>query len=116
MVLIITDFLNYAMTTGAKDFDLDESIWFLKTYPLDLRSWGMKNSQRKDIVRLPANFRNQTIPELLPLDEMPLYKHNGETFRLDSRGDGFIIISAGDVWLLPYWMGRYMGVISAPAK
>jgi hypothetical protein len=101
----------YAMTTGAKEFDLAESIWFLKTYPLDLRSWGMKNSQRKDIIRLPENFRGQTIPALLPLGEMPLYRHNGEIFRLDSHGDGSTMISAGDVWLLPYWMGRYLGVI-----
>ena len=108
--------LIYAMSTGAKDFDLDESIWYFKTYPLDLRSWGVKNSHRKDIEILPANFRRQTMPELLPLGEMPLFRHNGEIFHLDSRGDGSSMISAGDVWLLPYWMGRYMGVISAPVQ
>jgi len=108
--------LIYAMSTGAKEFDLDESVWYFKTYPLDLRSWGMKNSHRKDIVRLPDNFRGQTMPELLPLGEMPLFRHNGEIFHLDSHGDGSSMISAGDVWLLPYWMGRYMGVISAPVK
>jgi hypothetical protein len=101
----------YAMTSGAKDFDLDESIRFLKTYPLDLRSWGMKNSHRKDITKIPENFRDQTITEMLPLGEMPLYRHNGEIFHLDSHGDGSTMISAGDVWLLPYWMGRYLGVI-----
>ena len=106
----------YAMTSGAKEFDLDESIWFLKTYPLDLRSWGMKNSHRKDIVKIPENFRGQPITEILPLGEMPLYRHNGEIFRLDANGDGSSMISAGDVWLLPYWMGRYIGVISAPVK
>ena len=108
--------LIYAMSTGAKEFDLDESVWYFQTYPLDLRSWGMKNSHRKDIVRLPDNFRGQTMPELLPLGEMPLFRHNGEIFQLDSQGDGSSMISAGDVWLLPYWMGRYMGVISAPVK
>jgi hypothetical protein len=107
---------TYAMSTGAGDFDMDESIWFLKTYPLDLRSWGMKNSHRDDIELLPPNFRQQTLPELLPLGEMPLYRHNGEIFRLDSNGDGSSMISAGDVWLLPYWMGRYAGLISASEK
>ena len=106
----------YGMTTGAKEFDLDESVWFLQTYPMDLRSWGVKNSHRKDIVRIPGNFRGQTMSELLSLGEMPLYRHNGDIFRLDSSGDGSSMISAGDVWLLPYWMGRYMGVISAPVK
>lgn len=106
---------TYAMT-GAKQFDLGESIEFLKNYPLDTRNWGMHNSQRKDIERIPPNFRGQTTKELLPLGELPLYRHNGQIFTLDSEGDGKTLISAGDTWLLPYWMGRYLGVISAPQK
>ena len=98
-------------STGAKEFDLDRSIRFLQEYPLDLRNWAVQNSQRKDLELLPANFRNQSTRELLPLGEIPLYRHNGEIFRLDSQGDGASLISAGDVWLLPYWMGRYLGVI-----
>lgn len=101
-------------STGAKDFDLEESIGFLQQYPLDLRNWAIQNSHRKDIELLPANFRNQSTSELLPLSEIPLHRHNGEIFRLDSRGDGTTLISAGDVWLLPYWMGRYLGIISKP--
>ncbi len=101
---------TYAMT-GAKEFDLDQSVWFLKTYPLDLRNWGMQNSHRKDIEILQANFRGQSTSELLSLSQIPLYRHNGQIFNLDSKGDGDILISAGDVWLLPYWMGRYLGVI-----
>ncbi len=104
---------TYAMT-GAKDFDLKESVDFLQQYPLDMRNWAVQNSHRKDIELLPSNFRNQTTKTLLPLGEIPLYRHNGEIFRLDSQGNGTSLISAGDVWLLPYWMGRYLGVISAP--
>jgi hypothetical protein len=107
--------LTYAMT-GANDFDLEESIGFLQQYPLDMRNWAVQNSHRKDIEMLPANFRNQTTKTLLPLSEIPLYRHNGEIFRLDSQGDGTTLISAGDVWLLPYWMGRYLGVISEPVE
>jgi hypothetical protein len=99
-------------TTGAKEFDLNESIDFLQQYPLDLRDWTVHNSDRKDIELLPENFRGQTTKTLLPLQEIPLYRHNGEIFKLDSKGDGSALISAGDVWLLPYWMGRYLGVIS----
>jgi hypothetical protein len=106
---------TYAMT-GAKQFDLDESIGFLQQYPLDLCNWSVNNSDRKDIELLPDNFRKQTTKTLLPLEEIPLYRHNGQIFKLDSKGDGSILISAGDVWLLPYWMGRYLGVISAPVK
>jgi len=106
---------SYAMT-GVKDFDLDPAIEFLKDYPIDLRNWAMHNSHRKDIERLPANFRGQTTKERLPLSEIPIYRHNGQFFTLDSEGDGSVLVSAGDTWLLPYWMGRYLGVISAPVK
>ena len=98
-------------STGAKSFDLERSVQFLQSYPLDLRNWSVQNSNRKDIELLPANFRGQTTPELLPLGELPLYRHNGEIFKLDSGGDGSSLISAGDVWLLPYWMGRYLHII-----
>ncbi|MEO6355622.1 MAG: hypothetical protein ABIU77_10225 [Ferruginibacter sp.] len=103
---------SYAMT-GARDFDLSQSINFLKTYPVDLRNHGMHNSHRMDISFMPQNFRGQTTKELLPLNELPVYRHNGQIFTLDSDGDGKSLISAGDTWLLPYWMGRYLGVISA---
>jgi hypothetical protein len=104
--------LIYA-STGAKEFDLDRSVRFLQSYPLDMRNWAVTNSNRKDLELLPANFRSQTTRELLPLSELPLYRHNGEIFTLDSGGDGTSLISAGDVWLLPYWMGRYLGVIKS---
>jgi hypothetical protein len=106
---------TYAMT-GATDFDLIQSVEFLKGYPLDLRNWAMHNSARADIELLPGNFRGQTTRELLPLGEIPIYRHNGKIFTLDSEGDGSSLISAGDTWLLPYWMGRYLEVISAPVK
>ena len=104
---------TYAMT-GAKDFDLDASIDFLKDYPIDMRNWAVNNSERKDIELVPANFRGQTTKERLSLREAPLFRHNGQIFRLDNAGDGSTLTSAGDTWLLPYWMGRYLGVISAP--
>ncbi len=106
---------TYAMT-GGKEFDLGPSIDFLKEYPLDMRNWAVHNSQRKDIELLPLNFRGQTTKERLPLNEIPIYRHNGQIFNLDSTGDGGSLVSAGDTWLLPYWMGRYLGVISAPVK
>jgi hypothetical protein len=74
----------------------------------------MKNSHRKDIEFLPDNFRKQTIKELLPLGELPLFRHNSNIYTLDSEGNGQTLISAGDVWLLPYWLGRYLNMISAP--
>jgi hypothetical protein len=103
--------------TGTEEFDLEEAVWYLQEHPLDLIDWEIMNSHRKDIEFVEANFRNQTITEVLPPDERPIQRHNGNMFRLDrDRGNGVSEHSAGDIWLLPYWMGRYLGVISAPVK
>ncbi len=96
--------------TGAKDFDLDTSVWSLKEFPLDTISWTVRNSQRQDLHLLEPNFRNQSTREVLPPDERPMSKYNGNAFRLDGGGGGRREFS-GDIYLLPYWMGRYLGVI-----
>ena len=107
--------LTYAMT-GAKDFDLDETIWWLKRHPIDHINWRIENSQRHDIEKLPKNFRNQFTKEVLSSAEVGIKKHNGNRFALDQFGNGSSAETPGDVWLLPYWMGRYLDVISAPVN
>jgi len=103
--------------TGTPEFDLEEAAWWLREYPMDLVDWVIMNSHRKDIEFMEPNFRNQTITEVLPPDERPIHRHNGNMFSLDrTRGNGVSEHSAGDIWLLPYWMGRYLGVISAPTN
>jgi len=103
--------------TGTPDFDLDEAVWWLKEHPMDLIDWVIMNSQRKDIELVEPNFREQTVIEVLPPDERPVQRHNGNMFHLDRRGgNGTSEHSAGDIWLLPYWMGRYLGVISEPVS
>ncbi|MEO9894101.1 hypothetical protein [Aurantibacter sp.] len=103
--------------TGTPEFDLDEAAWYLREHPMDLVTWDIANSHRKDIQFVEPNFREQTTSEVLPPDERPVQRHNGNTFHLDRVGkDGAEEYSAGDIWLLPYWMGRYLGVISEPQK
>ena len=104
----------YAIT-GASNFDLDESIWHLKEFPLDMIQYEMRNSHRKDIEFIEPGFWGQTTAEVLPPDERPELKHNRSWFKLDA-GDRKSELSAGDTFLLPYWMGRFLGVISAPKK
>ncbi|GAB4016815.1 hypothetical protein GCM10028808_46440 [Spirosoma migulaei] len=105
----------FSALTGAKNVDIPEAAWYLREHPLDLIDWEIMNSHRKDIEPIAPNFRNQTTKEVLPPDERPIQRHNGNMFSLDrTRGNGNSEHSAGDIWLLPYWMGRYLGVISAP--
>ncbi|ACT95512.1 hypothetical protein [Dyadobacter fermentans] len=107
----------FTALTGTKEFDLNEAVWYLQEHPMDLIDWVIKNSHRKDIEKLEPNFRKQTIKEVLPPDERPVQRHNGNMFNLDRNGgNGSGEHSAGDIWLLPYWMGRYLGIITAPQK
>jgi hypothetical protein len=98
-----------------RDIDLKEAVWYLHEYPLDLIEWSVKNSHRKDIELIEPNFRGQTIKEVLPAGELRISRHNANRFDLDDNGGGRAESSAGDIWLLPYWIGRYLGVISGPA-
>ena len=93
------------------EFDLDEAIWYLQEYPLDLINWSVANSHRNDIKSVPENFRRQTIEEVLPPDELQIRRHNANRFGLDGGRDGSSENSAGDIWLLPYWLGKYLEVI-----
>jgi len=107
----------FTAITGTRSFDLAEAVWYLQEHPLDLIDWAISNSHRKDIEPVKPNFRRQTIKEVLPPDERPVQRHNADMFHLDRKGgDGVSEHSAGDIWLLPYWMGRFFGVISAPVK
>ena len=62
----------FTAITGVENFDLREAIWYLQEYPLDLVHWQVTNSHRKDIPMTGPNFRNQTITEVLPPDELPV--------------------------------------------
>ncbi len=102
----------FTAITGTDNFDLDEAAWYLREYPLDLITWEIKNSHRNDIEKLNPNFRQQFTKEVLPPDELRISRHNANRFTLDGGNSGTSEYSAGDIWLLPYWLGRYLGVIS----
>jgi hypothetical protein len=101
--------LIYA-ATGAAEFDLEEAIWSLTEFPLDMISWSVRNSHRKDLEFVEPSFRNQTTRRVLPPDERPMSKYNGNAFRLDGGSDGHREYS-GDIFLLPYWLGRHLDII-----
>ncbi len=106
----------FTAITGTDSIDLKEAVWYLKEYPLDLIQWTVTNSHRKDIEHVAPNFRGQTTAEVLPPDELKISRHNANRFTLDGGTHGAAENSAGDIWLFPYWMGRYLGVIEAPIK
>jgi len=99
-------------STGAKpkEFDLEGALYTLRRFPLDMVAWRMENSHRKDLTRLEDNFRNRQMLELLPMSERAISRWNGHPFILDA-GDGGFTEFAGDEFLLPYWMARYLKVL-----
>lgn len=106
----------FTAMTGTPLFDLGAAVWYLQRSPLDMIDWSVRNSRRGDIIPIAANFREQSVAEVLPPDELPVNRHNSNRFQLDGNGNGRAEHSAGDIWLLPYWMGRYLGVIGAPVE
>lgn len=98
----------YALV-GGEDFDLEESVWWLKEFPMDLISWNVDNSHRQDLTRVEPNFRRQEYTEVLPRDERPMHLHNN-AYRNNGGSDGRREYPPY-IYLLPYWLGRYVEVI-----
>ena len=91
-----------------RNFDVEESIRTLQQIPMDLISWSVANSHRLDVPFDPLadRFRSKQALVVLPPDERPIMKWNGNPYRLDG-GDGGRSEDDGAFFLLPYWMGRY---------
>lgn len=101
----------YNFCTGKK-VRLDEAEWALARIPLDLVSWTVHNSHRAD-VRMDTvkdRFDRPQSITLLPPDERPVSKWNANPFRIDG-GNGGRTEDDGAFYLLPYWMGRYLGFL-----
>jgi len=102
----------YAVDSGAKEFDRAESVRTLQEIPMDLIEWTVTNSHRLDVPRdlLADRFGKKQSLIVLPYDELPMTKWNGNPYRLDG-GNGGRSEDDGAYFLLPYWMGRYHKLI-----
>jgi hypothetical protein len=102
----------YAAGTGAKEFDQAQSIRTLREIPMDQIQWTVENSHRLDVPVDPMADRKNRRQALivLPYDELPMHKWNGNPYNLDG-GSGGRSEDDGAYFLLPYWMGRYHGVL-----
>jgi hypothetical protein len=104
----------YASVKGA-EIDTDGMLWILRRFPLDMTDWTVINSHRGDITKLPENFRGKQLEELLPPGERRITRWNGHPFVLDGGNGGHTEL-AGDEFLLPYWLARYLNVIGPGEK
>ena len=98
----------YAVGSGAREFDRAESLRTLQEIPMDMIEWRVENSHRLDIAFDPLRDRQGRRQALivLPYDELPMTKWNGNPFNLDSSQTGRRE-DDGAYFLLPLWMGRH---------
>ena len=106
---------------------LADSLLTLKDFPLDRVNWAHENSHRIDIVDLQELQRvDFTAPhvkrrgarvdgKVLPVSERFFDHWNADPWQLDSGGAGNELAS-GTAFLLPYYMGLYLGIIEAPSE
>ena len=101
---------TFIYLTGQPDakVDLPGAVWTLYRMPMDTIDWTVRNSHRNDIVWTSAPDRHgrREALTLLPPDERPVMKWNGNPFEING-GNGGRNEDDGSFFLLPYWLGRY---------
>jgi hypothetical protein len=102
----------YAAGTGAAEDDREASLRTLREIPMDLVDWTVRNSTRHDVPVDPLadRFQKRQALIVLPYDELPMSKWNGNPYLLDGGGGGRSE-DDGAYFLLPYWMGRFHKVL-----
>lgn len=101
----------HAIFSG-RDADLVEGIQSLREIPYDLMQYSMENSKRKDIIMdtEQEEWHEPTQAKYpLPFDERNTYRPDASVFKLDFDTNNQIM--DGTVYLLPYWIARYYGLI-----
>lgn len=101
----------HAALTG-RDSDICEGIQSLREMPYDLVHYNMENSRRLDLEwdgEESERHGRAQIKYALAYDEMNLHRPDSGSFHIDGR-EGFA--QEPTIYLLPYWIGRYYGIIS----
>jgi len=113
-----SSFFNFVTATIDPDYvDIEAGIQNLKQIPTDRRRWRMENSQRSDVVFQPRpdRFGHRQLLTVLPVDERDFGKWNANPYLPDGGGTGQQE-DDGAAYLLPYWLGRYHGLLAEEAR
>jgi hypothetical protein len=99
----------YKLARPEAKLDMEGARWTLERIPMDIVAYTMKNSHRADVEKVEGKDRHgrAEFKTLLPADERPVMKWNGNPFVIDG-GNGGRSEDDGGFYLLPYWMGRYL--------
>ncbi len=92
--------------------DIEAAAQSLIELPLSFIDYPIKNSQRRELVWDHSAEKFGEPAQLaapLPYDEKPVTNYDGNPFMPDG-GRGFNA-SEPTIYLLPYWLGRYFGIL-----
>ncbi len=105
----------YAWMRHAEENDLDNSVRTMKEMYLHGIKWEVINSHRADYDMDPELDRHgdEQATTVFPYDQDQAMRWSENPFRLDHPGNGGYEEMLHP-WLLPYWLGRYLGLISSP--
>lgn len=93
--------------------ELDVGVNSLREMPLDLMEMKLINSVRNDLEWDYSPEKFGEAPQLkvsLPYDEKPLANYDCNQFLADRLSERKILLDAS-LFLMPYWFGRYYGLI-----
>jgi hypothetical protein len=100
----------FGASTG-ESCDVEQAVETLREMPLDFITWRTQNSHRADLNLADAPDRRGRGRAIKPLPwaERVISHWDHDPYELDGGSD----LGEADqtVWLLPYWMGRYHGLI-----
>ena len=93
--------------------DLDTGVNGLREIPLDLLELKLINSVRNDLEWDYSPEKYDEEPQMkvaLPYDEKPLAAYDTNQLMADRTRDDYRLCD-GAIYLMPYWIGRYYGLI-----
>ncbi len=106
------NFIHYVFTGRVSD--IEAGVEHLQQLPLDLINYPLYNSKRKDLVwdteQAEWNEPAQLL-EPLPVDERLVTTPDQNYYDADCDARDYCF--DGTVFLLPYWYGRYYGIIGS---
>jgi hypothetical protein len=105
---------------AAKGTVRENVLWNLQTGADELIDWPNDNGERQDIV-YEATATRFNVPHIeslksrppLPANERRQYRWNANPYVVGPPGGAGTTEGDPGAWLLPYWMGRWSGVLDA---
>ena len=107
------------MQAEVKGIVRENVLWNLQTWADELIDWPNDNDERKDILyeNTQTRFNVPHIESLksrppLPTNERRQYRWNANPYVVGPPGGAGTTEGDPGAWLLPYWMGRWSGVLN----